>query len=705
MKLIIVESPTKANTFNKFLKKGKGEFQVEASYGHIRDLPASKLSIDIEHDFKPNYQIMPDKKVVTDRIKALAKKADEVILATDADREGEAISYHIAYILGYIDEKWPNSKIKKDVKIKRIVFHEITEEALQEALKEPSELNINVVDSQQARRILDRIVGYKLSPLLWGKLGKRWLSAGRVQTVAVRFIVEREKEIAAFAKDEFYRISGIFKNGEDIKAKLVSKNDEKFEKSFSLDLFDGKYSYTKTTIDKSNVANIKSDLENGTYKISDLSKNQSKRYPAPPLTTSTLQQEASKLFGYTSKSTMKLAQDLYERGVITYHRTDSLNLSPKFTAAAATYIEKSFGKQYIPTTPRVYKNKNKGAQEAHEAIRPTKLDPNPDIEQLTPKHKKVYDLIFRKALASQMSEAEINTIKVKILSDKNYLFESSWEEVIFDGFLKLYSDKAKAELRVKEPGVNEIVELKTLDVAESESQPPPRYNEASLIKTLEERGIGRPSTYAPTISTIQDKRYVERREGRFYPSALGTAICDYLVKAFPKMFDIDFTAKMEDDLDLIADGKETIVQLLTNFYTPFEKELKKESNIKTYINVEEKTDEICPNCGKPMMVRFSKYGKFLGCSGYPECKTLKPFLEKTGKKCPECAGDIIVRYSKAKKRFYGCSNYPNCKFMVWYLNQVPEIKPDGTKVEKVEKVEEGVKEEKSKGVNEEVVTI
>lgn len=676
MKLIIVESPTKANTFNKFLKKGKAEFQVEASYGHIRDLPVKKLSIDLEHDFKPDYAIMPEKKAVTDRIKMLAKKADEVILATDADREGEAISYHIAYILGYIDEKWPKSTIKKDLKIKRIVFHEITEEALQEALKEPSELNLNVVDSQQARRILDRIVGYKLSPLLWGKLGKRWLSAGRVQTVAVRFIAEREKEILAFSKDQFYRVSAVFKNGEDIKAKLVSKNDEKFEKSYSLDLFDGKYSYTKTSIDKSNVENIKLDLEGGTYKISDLLKNQSKRFPAPPLTTSTLQQEASKLFGYTSKSTMKLAQDLYERGLITYHRTDSFNLSPKFTAAAALHIEKSFGKNYLPEIPRIFKNKSKNAQEAHEAIRPTKLDPNPDIENLTPKHKKIYDLVFRKALASQMREAEINTIKVKILSDKNYLFESSWEDVIFDGFLKLYIDKDKSVHKVTDPKVNEIIKLVTLDVAESESQPPPRYNEASLIKTLEERGIGRPSTYAPTISTIQDKKYVERRENRFYPSALGTAICDYLVKAFPKMFDIDFTAKMEDDLDKIAEGKETIVQLLTNFYTPFEKELKRESNIKTYINVEEKTDEKCPNCGKPMMIRFSKYGKFLGCSGYPECKTLKPFLEKTGKKCPECEGDIIVRYSKSKKRFYGCSNYPNCKYMVWYLNQIPEKKGD-----------------------------
>lgn len=678
MILIIVESPTKANTFNKFLKKGNSKFQVEASYGHIRDLPVKKLSIDLEQDFKPNYEIMPDKKGVADKIKRLAKDADEIILATDADREGEAISYHIAYILGQIKEDWPKSSFKKGVKLKRIVFHEITEEALKEALEKPSELNMNVVDSQQARRLLDRIVGYKLSPLLWGKLGKRWLSAGRVQTVAVRFIVEREKEIENFPKDEFYRISGVFKNGEEIKAKLVSKNEEKFEKSFSLELFDGKYSYTKTTINKANVENIKSDLNAGIYTISDVSGKQSKRFPTPPLTTSTLQQEASKLYGYSSKSTMKLAQDLYERGMITYHRTDSFNLSPKFISAAAMYIEKSFGHKYLPDGPKVYKNKNKGAQEAHEAIRPTNVNPNPDLAELTPKHKKIYDLIFRKAVASQMREAEINTVKIKIVNDKNYLFETSWEEVIFPGFMRAYAEKSD-KVNPTLPKINEKLELISLDVAESESQPPPRYNEASLIKTLEERGIGRPSTYAPTISTVQDKKYVEKREGRFYPSALGKAICEYLVKAFPKMFDIDFTAKMEEDLDLIADGKETIVQLLKNFYTPFEVELKRESNIKTYINVEEKTDEKCPNCGKPMLIRFSKYGKFLGCSGYPECKTLKPFMEKSGKKCPECGGDVVVKYSKTKKKFYGCSNYPNCKFMVWYLNQVPEKKAEELK--------------------------
>lgn len=681
MRLIIVESPTKANTFNKFLKGKKGDFRVEASYGHIRDLPAKRMSIDLKGKFEPTYEVMPEKKAIADKIKKLAKEADEVILATDADREGEAISYHIAYILGYIKEDWPNAAIKANKSIKRIVFHEITEEALEEALAHPGELNIKLVDSQQARRLLDRIVGYKLSPLLWKKMGKQWLSAGRVQTVAVRFIVEREKEILAFAKDDFYRISAIFTDGVELKAKLISKDDEKFEKSFSLDLFDGKYTYTKTTIDKTNVEKIKSDLEGDTYKISDVTANTSKRHPAPPLITSTLQQEAARAYGYTSKNIMRLAQDLYERGLITYHRTDSFNLSPKFLPVVREYIKNTYGDKYLPAEAKAYKSKSKNAQEAHEAIRPTKVNPDPDMGDLGPKHKKVYDLIFKKAVASQMSEGEIKTIKVKILSTKNYLFESSWEEVIFDGFLKLYEERKKSEPRVKEPELNEVVKLTSLDVVDSQSQPPSRYSEPSLIKTLEEAGIGRPSTYAPTISTIQDRKYIEKKEGRFYPSALGTAVCDYLVSSFAHMFDIDFTVKMEDDLDLIAEGKENMVQLLTNFYKPFEEELKKQSDIKTYINVEEMTDEKCVNCGKPMMVRFSKFGKFLGCSGYPECKTLKPFLEKTGKKCPECGGDVIIRYSKTKKRFYGCSNYPNCKYMVWYLNQIPEAKSESPKVE------------------------
>ncbi len=671
MKLIIVESPTKANTFNKFLKKNKSEFQVEASYGHIRDLPEKKLSIDVDGDFQPKYEVSPKKKDVVAKIKKLAETADQVILATDADREGEAISYHIAYILGFIKEKWPKANLIKSDKVKRIVFHEITEEALNEALNKPSELNINLVDSQQTRRILDRIVGYKLSPFLWKKLGKRWLSAGRVQTVALRFIVEREKEIKKFASEPFFKIYGFFGNSDEHKAKLISKNNIKFEKSFSLELFDGKYTFTKTTIDKTNVDLIKTDLESDTYKISDITENITKRFPSPPLITSTLQQEGSKLFGFSSKITMRIAQDLYERGLITYHRTDSYNLSQKFLAEAKNFIQTNFGNDYILPEPRFFKAKSKLAQEAHEAIRPTKLVIDPDMGELSPRHKKIYDLIFRKAVSTQMKEAEVKTIKIKILSKKEYLFETSWEEIVFDGFMRLYDTKKVAHKNISIK-INDAIDLKKLDIAENMTQAPPRYNEASLIKTLEERGIGRPSTYAPTISTIQDRKYVEKNESRFSPTILGTAVCDYLVSAFPQMFDIDFTANMEDDLDQISEGKKEIVEFLTNFYRPLEKLMEKQKDDKTYINVQELTEEKCPRCGKFLLIRYSKFGKFLACSGYPDCKFTKPFIEKTNKKCPKCGGDIVVKYTKKKKKFFGCSNYPNCDFSSWYLNTIPE---------------------------------
>jgi DNA topoisomerase-1 len=678
MNLIIVESPTKANTFNKFLK-GK-DFHVEATMGHVRDLPEKKLGIDLEHDFKPDYEISSKKKDVVKKIKQYAKDADTIILATDADREGEAISYHIAYLLGKVDEKWPEIKLKKSANIKRIVFHEITEEALKEALENPGELNISLVDSQQSRRILDRLVGYKLSPLLWKKMGKRWLSAGRVQTVALRFIVEREKEIKAFTTEPYFKAIGNFAGKPDVEARLISKNGEKYEKSFSLTLFDGKYTYTKTTIAQDQIEPLKADINSDTFKVSEVSETQSKRYPTPPLTTSQMQQEASRTYGYSSKTTMRLAQNLYEKGLITYHRTDSTNLSAKFISQAQSYIKTTYGSDYTLEAPRIFKTKSKMAQEAHEAIRPTKLNPSIEDTDLTNSHKKLYELIFRKAVASQMKEAMIKTIKIKILGNKGYLFESSFEQIMFLGFLKLYPQKEQGDHFVPKQG--DAIHLNTLLFTSHDTQPPPRYNEASLIKTLEEKGIGRPSTYAPIVSTIQDRQYVEKKENRFYPTMLGTAVCDYLSKAFPELFGINFTAGLEDSLDEIADGKKKLLSVLTDFYKPFAQILSKEEKNKEYIDVQETTDEKCPECGKPLVMRYSKYGKFYACSGYPDCKYKKNFVETLAQKCPQCGGNIVVKYTKTKKKFYGCSNYPKCTFAAWYLSQINKAQ-EPAKTEKI----------------------
>lgn len=669
MQLIIVESPTKAKTFGKFLDSKK--FRVEATMGHIRDLPESKLGVDQANNFKPDYVISPKKKKVVADIKALAKKADTIILATDADREGEAISYHIAYVLGLIDEKWPTIKLKKDAKVKRIVFHEITREALEEALKTPGELNLSLIDSQQARRILDRLVGYKVSPILWKKIGKRWLSAGRVQTVALRFIVEREKEIEKFTSEPFFKVTGLFsdkKVKKEVEARLVSKDGIAYEKKYTIHLFDGDYTYTKTDIYEKDVPVIKTDLEGGTFTINDVVEKVSKRSPLPPFITSTLQQEAAQKLGYSSKNTMRVAQQLYEHGLITYHRTDSVTLSSKFLTEATTYINKTYGAEYTLPSPRSFTAKSKLAQEAHEAIRPTKLNPNL-IEEgfITSGHKKLYDLIFKRAVASQMKEAQIRNTKIEIMSTKKYLFQSNFDTIVFDGFLALYERKDTKDNFLPKKG--DSIDLDKLNFLETQTTPPPRYNEASLIKTLEARGIGRPSTYAPTISTIQDRLYVEKREGRFYPTILGTAVCDYLSKAFASIFEIDFTANLEDKLDEIAHKKADMIQVLSEFNKPFEASLEEAAADKSFIDVQEKTDEKCPTCSKPLVVRFSKFGKFYACSGYPDCKYTKAFYETVKEICPKCAGAIVIRYTKRKKKFYGCSNYPKCDFAAWKLNE------------------------------------
>lgn len=673
MNLIIVESPTKARTFNRILK-GKDYF-VFATFGHIRDLPPQKIAIDYEKKFKPQYQLIPSKKKVIDQLKKLGSQNDQIILATDLDREGESIAYHAAYILGFVKEKWPDFKIEdKKIRLKRIVFHEITQHALDEALANPGELRIDLVKAQQARRILDRIVGYELSPLLWKKTGKNWLSAGRVQTVALRLIVEREKEVTKFQKEQYFQIYGFFKNGNELKAQLIKINGEDVEKHIALQLFAGEYQYTKTSIDEKNVNAIQDDIRTDSFIISDIKEEVVKRFPPPPLTTSLLQQEGFHRFSFSSKLVMKLAQDLYERGLITYHRTDSFNLSTQFVFRAKEFIEQTYGKEYALEKPRGYRTKSKMAQEAHEAIRPTRL--NQDISEvsdkkgLTVNHKKLYQLIFERAVATQMKEAEIKQVKVIILGKKQYVFESSFQQVLFDGFLKVLNpDFVSKHLSDISYEKNHPVNLDSLEAKENFTLPPPRYNEASLIKIMEERGIGRPSTYASIISLIQEKGYVEKEGRYFLPTQLGTGICDYLSSSFADIFEIGFTASMEERLDDIAEAKKDTVSVLADFYKPFHDMLAKQRDDKQLLHIEEQIHENCPQCASPLTLRYSRFGKFFACTAYPKCKFTKPFLRFVdNKKCPLCSGRIVVKYTKSKKRFYGCENYPKCNYSAWKLN-------------------------------------
>lgn len=680
MALIIVESPTKARTFNRILK-GQ-DFYVFATMGHIRDLPANKMAIDFEHEFKPDYQVIKTKKKVVDQMKKLAEENKEIILATDPDREGEAISYHVAYLLGLITEKWPKITAKKGIVLKRIVFHEITSNALKEALEHPESLRINLVQAQQARRILDRIVGYELSPLLWKKMGKNWLSAGRVQTVALRLVVEREKEIRAFKIEDYYQIFGNFKNTEAVRAKLAKKDGVSYEQKFTVPLFTGEYTYTKTTIGEDNFESIQQDIQSDVFQVADVKEDVVKKYPPPPFTTSLIQQEAFQKHGLSSKMTMRLAQDLYERGLITYHRTDSFNLSANFVFPVKDYITNRYGAEYALEKPRGFRTKSKMAQEAHEAIRPTKLVNTPEEinknDKLTTNHKKIYKLIFERAVATQMKEAEIKQMKIKILGKKGYEFEAEMQKVLFDGFLKVlnpeYAEKHQTLLPYKQ---GDSVNLESLESVKSQTKPPPRFNEASIIKLLEEKGIGRPSTYATIISLIQEKNYIEKQTRYFVPTKLGEAISDYLSAAFPSIFDLNFTAGMEDNLDEIAEGKKELVGVLSDFNKPFQASIQDKKKDTSTIDVEETVDEKCPKCGGNLAVRFSKFGKFLACSKYPECKFTKPFLFVVKNKlCPECGGRIASRFTKTRKKFYGCERWPECKYMAWSLAAIkPKTEP------------------------------
>ena len=650
-KLIIVESPAKANTIKKFLG---GSTKVVASMGHIRDLPKSKMGIDIEHDFEPEYINIRGKGDLIKSLKADAKKAKKVYLATDPDREGEAIAWHLAYILGIPEDS-----------VCRVTFNEITKETVQESIKHPRKIDMNLTDAQQARRVLDRIVGYKISPVLWKKV-RRGLSAGRVQSVAVKLICDREEEIEKFIPEEYWNIIATLLDENSNKtfiAKLYGKNKKKIEL------------HSKEEVDE-----ILKNIENGKYIVTEVKKGQKKRTPAPPFTTSTMQQEASRKLGFTLKKTMSVAQGLYEGvkvegrgtvGLITYMRTDSTRISDEARAAAKKEIVKLYGEEYYEN--RYYKTKQ-NSQDAHEGIRPTYVDLNPEEikDSLSKDQYKLYKLIYNRFLASQMQAAVYDTISANI--DVNeYNFRASGQSLKFKGFMTLYvetSDNQNSEDEesfVPDLKENQEVQKKKLDSKQSFTQPPPRYTEASLVKALEEKGIGRPSTYSPTITTILERRYIEKEQKQLIPTELGKVVNKLLTENFSDIINVEFTAKIEEEFDEVAEGKEEWKQVIREFYGPFEKEVEKVENELEHVElVEEVSDVPCDKCGRMMVVKYGRFGKFLACPGYPECKNTKPIVETIDVPCPKCGGKIQVRKSKKKRKFYICENNPkSCDYISW----------------------------------------
>jgi DNA topoisomerase-1 len=679
-KLVVVESPAKARTVGRFLGK---DYKVRASIGHVRDLLRSQLSVDVDNDFKPRYRVPNEKREVVKELKAEVEKAKEVYLATDPDREGEAIAWHLMAAAGITKEQ-----------ARRVVFHEITQSAIAEAFSHPSDINMDLVDAQQARRILDRLVGYKISPLLWDRVRNR-LTAGRVQSVAVRLIVEREREIQAFVPEEYW----------SIEAELAKK--EKKRRSFMAKL----YRIHGQGVDLKNeedTQKIVAELEVATYVVTKVKKGIRKRWPSAPFTTSTMQQEASRRLGFTARRTMAVAQQLYqgidvgeggEVGLITYMRTDSVNVAEVAQKEARAYIGQKFGPDYLPPKPPRYKTKAKAAQEAHEAIRPTSVrrEPGSIKEYLTRDQYRLYDLIWKRFVASQMAPAIYDTVSVDVAADSRwqiadgavavpddqlleiggkpeYLFRASGSRVKFPGFLAVY-EEAKDEDAFPDEGEGvilpplgkgEVLDLLRLLPQQHFTQPPPRYTEATLVRALEEYGIGRPSTYAPIITTIQNRGYVERLDRRLQPTEIGFTVNDLLVKYFPDIVDVGFTARMEGDLDLIASGKREWVPVLRDFYGPFEKAMQYADKHMENLNLgEQPTGEVCEKCGHPMVVKWGRYGKFIACGNYPACRNTKPFQVKIEVACPECGGDLVEKKTRRRRVFYGCSNYPECEFASW----------------------------------------
>ncbi len=650
--LVIVESPAKAKTIQKYLGK---DYEVIASMGHIRDLPKSKLGVDLEDDFKPQYIDMKGKGDVIKDLKKRAKKCEKVYLATDPDREGEAISWHIAQML--------KLNLEDDI---RVAFNEITKTGVTSGMSNPHKIDIDLVNAQQARRILDRLVGYKLSPFLWKKV-KRGLSAGRVQTVAVSLVVDSENEIRAFVPKEYWSIDAKFTAPGSRKvfdASLLTIDGEKFELA-----------------NQEEADEILKRLEGAEYEVTAVKKRVTKKQPAPPFITSTMQQEASKKLGFTSKRTMKAAQELYEGvdiegigavGLITYMRTDSLRISDEAKAAAAEYIENVYGKEYLPDKPRVYKSKN-NAQDAHEAIRPSlpELTPARVKSSLTSDQYKLYDLIWSRFIASQMANALLDTVSADI-SANGCVFRASGYSVKFNGFTVLYEEATEGKEAAKKElpplAVGDKPKLKSIGGNQHFTQPPPRYTEASLIKALEENGIGRPSTYAPTISTITARQYVEHEGKQLKPTSLGEVITELMKEHFKGIVDAKFTADMESNLDEVEKGSKDWVSTLHEFYDDFAADLEKAETAMEGKRVkvpDEETDVICENCGKNMVIKYGRYGKFLACPGFPECKNAKQLVTESDGCCPRCGKKMLLKKSKRGRSFYGCEGYPECDFMTW----------------------------------------
>lgn len=681
--LILVESPTKARTLTRFFGS---KYDVEASIGHIRDLPKGDIGIDFEDNFEPRFVTPKAKQKTLTMLRKKVKNADTVLLATDPDREGEAISFHLLAML--------KPEAKKGTEFKRIVFHEITKDAIDEALLHPREIDTQLVDAQVARRVLDRIVGYKVSPILWKKI-KRNLSAGRVQSIALRLIVEREREIGKFETGEYFKVFVVLeKKNKQVEFELKEWEGKKIEEISKLQLYDGEYTYSKTILDEALADKIVGSLNLLAYMVSDVVTKQSKRTPLPPFITSSMQIEASRRIGFNSRKTMQIAQKLYEEGFITYHRTDSFNLSQQFVSQARATIKSEFGEKYLSDGPRVFKTKSKVAQEAHEAIRPTSVGNMEEVkgkvsQDLGRDGVRLYELIYKRAVATQMADALFESTKITVTTLSGHVFEKSGSVLLFEGFLRLWY-REEGEEFLPEFTAGEKLKFITAKKTKHTTTPPPRYNDASLISALEKNGIGRPSTYSSIVSTILDRFYIEREEGKFVPTLVGNTVNDFLVTNFQNIDDIPFTAGMEDKLDAIANGELQWKPMIAEFYAPLEKQLAAAENVEpTKIDLDEKTDKICPLDGGVVLIRRGRFGKFYACQNFPACKYTAPIIDVTKYKCPKDGGNVIVKKTKRGRTFFGCSNYPKCDFAVWTKKQL---------LKEVGVVEEGEETEKHSNI-------
>jgi DNA topoisomerase-1 len=654
--LVIVESPAKANTISKFLGK---DYKIVASVGHVRDLPKSQMGVDIENDFEPRYITIRGKGDIISKLRKEAKNSKKILLATDPDREGEAISWHLAQLLD-VDE---NAEC-------RITFNEITKNAVRNAIKQPRKINMDLVDAQQARRVLDRIVGYKISPLLWRKV-RKGLSAGRVQSVAARLVCDREEEIEKFIPDEYWTVTALLhkkKSTRTFEAKFYGRMDQKIELK-----------------NEEQVREILKQLEGKDYIVHRVKYGEKKKTPPAPFTTSTLQQEASRKLGFPTKKTMMIAQQLYEGlevkghgsvGLVTYIRTDSTRISAEAQQTAKEYINSNYGDKYLPNEPRVYKNRS-ASQDAHEAIRPTNVDLTPASIKgsLTSDQYRLYNLIWSRFIASQMASAVYDTIAADILAG-DLLFKANGSKLKFDGYLAVYTegrdedskedDARENEVSIPDLEQDEILMLKKIEDKQRFTQPPQRYTEATLVKALEEKGIGRPSTYAPIITTILARGYAVKEKKFLVPTELGRIVNELMKSNFREIVDVQFTAQMEQKLDDVEEGTKKWVEVMKEFYEPFAKTLKEaESRIENIEIPDEVTDVICEKCGRNMVIKMGRYGKFLACPGFPECRNAKPILEEAGVNCPLCGGRVLIKKTKTKKSYLGCENYPECNFMSW----------------------------------------